>query len=138
MMHALAYAEQADLSGSAWTIILLALAVIAAAAVLSLVPIGLARRRGNPWTGNLAVGALLWGLIAAGSVIYSLWIQANWKQEWLRRIATGYLDPRDPTGQPAQPWWLWIALAAAYALLVAAAVARRGADGRAAGTPPNP
>ena len=125
MTWALAYAEQADLSGSGWTIVLLDLVVIVAVAILAAVPIGVSRQRGNPWAGNIVVATLLWGFITAGALLYTVWVQTNWQQERLRLIATGYFDPRSQTGAPNRPWWLWIGLGIVYVVLIGAALARR-------------
>jgi hypothetical protein len=128
MTWTLAYAEQSDLSGSGWTIVLLGLAVIVAVAILAAAPIGVARGRGNPWAGNIVVATLLWGLVTGGSLLYTVWVQTNWQQERSRLIATGYFDPRSQMGAPSQPWWLWIGLGVAYAALIGAALSRRPSD----------
>jgi hypothetical protein len=123
MIHLLASAERTDLSGSDWIIILLMLGIIAAAAVATLVPIGIARHRRLRLAGLIAVGAMLWGLAAAGSAIQTAIAEFNWSRERLRLIQTGYYDPNDTSGAPARPRVLWAALSGVYVALLVGSLA---------------
>jgi hypothetical protein len=118
-----AYAEPRDLSASGWLLILECCGVMVSAAVLAIAPMALAalRRHGRQEIVNtIAVG---WGLAAAGNALWWTIAEFNWKKEWLLRIMTGYLDPRDTTGAPPWSWTLWTILAVVYGVLFAVALA---------------
>jgi hypothetical protein len=119
----LASAERTSLSAEQWAMIFIGLLVVGAVAVLTLVPIGLARRRRPGRTEAITVAALFWGLASVWSVIQFLLAKIQWSQEYILLIKTGYYDPADTTGAPAWPWRLWGALAVAFCVLVAFSLA---------------
>ena len=114
----LAYAEPTDFSGGQWSTILGGLAVIGAIGVMAIVIIALARHHRHPRQDAITVLALLWGLATAGSAIHFLLAWTKWKKNYLILIKTGYYDPRNLSGAPAWPWYLWGALAVGFAVLV--------------------
>jgi hypothetical protein len=127
----LANAEQTDLSGSGTIIVLIALGVVAAVAVLALVPIVLGRQRersGGPRATGIIVGALLWALVTGATV--TLWAASaySWKQEQTRRLMTGYGDPHDVSGAPSRPILLWAFLAGGYVALIVFTQVRKPAQ----------
>ena len=123
----LASAEKTYLSGSELVIVVIALGVIVAAAVVALVPIGIALHRYHPQANGIVAVALLWGVLAAGSVIRTVDAQLTWSKEWLTLVNTGYYDPHDASGAPIWPWLLWIVLAAAYGVLMVYALVAKPA-----------
>jgi hypothetical protein len=113
-----ANAEPADLSASGWLLILECSGVILGVAALVLAPIEIAAGRRPRQREVVKVIAYWWGLVAAWSAVSLTIAEFNWKKEWLLRIMTGYLDPRDTTGAPKWPWTLWAVLAIVYGALL--------------------
>jgi hypothetical protein len=118
MVWSLASAEAADPSASQLVVILISLGAMAGAGLLTLLPMALARRRRHPRPESIVAAAVLWGLLAAGSVLYITIARMQWSKEWLLLVKTGYYDPQDRSGEPALPWLLWALLAIAYAVLL--------------------
>lgn len=114
----LAYAEATDLSGSDWPLILYSALALIVAFVLALVPMIIARRRNHRQTELVLAGALVWALVAAGSVIYALFTNAKWAKENLLLIKSGYYDPATAGAGPGWPWPLWVGLAVIYVALM--------------------
>jgi hypothetical protein len=113
-----AYAEPTDLSSSGWLLILECCGVILGVAVLAIVPMAIAALRWHRQREIVDTIALWWGLAAAGSAVWLTIAEFNWKREWLLRVMTGYLNPRDTTGAPPWPWTLWTILAIVYGALL--------------------
>jgi hypothetical protein len=125
MTSFLASAEQTDLSGSGWFVILTGATVILVVAALTVIPIVLARRHLSRRAEALTVAALFWGLLAAASVVHFWLARMEWSKEYLLLLKTGYYDPSDTSGAPPWPWQMWGALAVAYGALVAFSLSRK-------------
>jgi hypothetical protein len=113
-----AYAEPTDLSSSGWLLILECCGVILGVTGLAIVPMVIAalrRHRQREIVNTIAFG---WGLAAGGRTVWLTIAEFNWKKEWLLRVMTGYLNPRDTTGAPPWPWTLWTILAIVYGALL--------------------
>lgn len=132
MAFSLASAEVTDLSGSGWWIVLIDLGVIAAVAVLALVPMVVARTRFHPRTEGIIAGAFLWGLVTAGSMTYTAITQYQWLRERSLLIKTGYYEPQNDPGAPAWPWGLWVMGLVGYGVLVGYSLSSK----KSAGPPP--
>ena len=113
-MHLLAYAERTDLFSSDWSTILLVVALIIGAVILSVLPFALARHRGHRQSHVILVAMILWGLLAGGSTVLTAMTQVQWSKEQLLLMKTGYYDPASAAGAPAWPWPFWCVLAAGY------------------------
>ena len=124
MTCVLASAEQTGFSDSGWFVILIGLGVFGAAAVLTVIPIVLARRRRSRRAEAITVAAVFWGLVAAASILHFWLAELRWSNEYLLLVKTGYYDPANTSGAPAWPWPLWGVLAAAYGVLVILALSR--------------
>jgi hypothetical protein len=122
MLPLLASAEQTDLSGSGWFVILIGAVVIVAVAAMTVIPIALSRKRRHRRADAITVGAVFWGLLAAASIIHFWLARMQWSKEYLLRVKTGYYDPADTSGAPPWPWQLWGILAVVYGVLIAAAI----------------
>ena len=125
MTFFLASAEQTDLSGSGWFVILIGVFVIVAVAAMTVIPIAVARRRLHRRAEAVTVTAVFWGLLAAASIIHFWLAELRWSQEYLLLIKTGYYDPGDASGAPHWPWVLWGVLAVAYGVLFGLAISRK-------------
>jgi hypothetical protein len=121
MTFLLASAEQTDLSGSGWFVILMGLAVLAAAAALTVIPIAAARGRLHPRAEAITVAAIFWGFLAAASAIRFGLAKLQWSKDFTLMVKTGYYDPANTSAAPPWPWLQWGLLAAAYCVLVAVA-----------------
>jgi hypothetical protein len=132
MAYFLASAERTDLSGSQWSVMLIGLAVLVGVTVLTAVPILMARRRGHRRAEAVTVGAIFWGVLSAGGVLWYCLAKLQWTKAYQTDLMTGYLDPRDMSGEPAFPWRLWVVLAVLFCALLAWAFSAK-ATGR---TPP--
>jgi phosphotransferase system glucose/maltose/N-acetylglucosamine-specific IIC component len=109
----LSYAEGSDTSDSDALLVVIALAILAAVFILIAIPVAMARRRSATAEGVLAI-MILWGLLSAGSVIYSVNASMAWQKEYTRRVMSGYFDPADQSDRPRSPWILWSVLGVAY------------------------
>jgi flagellar basal body-associated protein FliL len=125
MLFLLATAEAADTSNSGILIVLLSVGVTILAAGFALVPMLLARAGRHPQAEVIAAVAILWALLAAGSVVTTSMAQMKWDKERLMRIESGYYDPQDNTDAPAKPWGAWAGLGAGYAVLLVWSVAMK-------------
>ncbi|MDB5357030.1 MAG: hypothetical protein JWN24_3483 [Phycisphaerales bacterium] len=121
----LARAEGPDLSDSSLVLVLTCAGLVLGSAVLSLLPVFIARGRGHRQLETITAVAVLWGLLTAGTLVHASIVQMQWSKEQLLRIQSGYLDPQDTSDAPAKPWRTWTALAAAYCALIAWAFAAR-------------
>lgn len=118
MRSFLAYAESADTSNSSLVIVLSGLCVLAVAAIFAVVPICICWKRHHRQTEPITALIILWGLVAAISVICFINSQMKWSREQMLRIESGYFDPNDRSDAPAVPWGTWGGLATAYTALV--------------------
>jgi hypothetical protein len=90
-----------------------AVAVAATMVVLSTVLAG-KRRYANP-TGLTGV-ATVWGIIAAGSVIYAAMARLSWQKSHSLELQSGYGDWQELP--PPYPWALWGIPAAIYLVVL--------------------
>jgi hypothetical protein len=119
MAQLLAYAETSDSGSINLAKVLAGLFILAACALMVAVVIGVARSRGHRQAEGIMVGAVFWGVIMAGSAMYTASSQYNWSKEYTTRVQSGYYDPRDTSDKPNLPWALWSAMGVGYAALVA-------------------
>jgi hypothetical protein len=63
--------------------------------------------------------AIVWAVLAAGSVGYVVNARINWAKEYTLRVKTGYFDPQDVADAPQWPWVKWGLLAGGYEGLLA-------------------
>src|SRR3954454_15511918 len=103
---------QRDLSEGNWRIILIWTAVLVGACLLAFIPIAIAGLRRHPHGHTILALALLWGLLTAGSVGYTINSNIRAAKEYDLRIKTGFYDPRDQTDATQSPWIFWGVLAA--------------------------
>ena len=114
MMWNLAYAEGGDPSQSNLLLVLIGIGVIIVVCALAFVPVGVAWSRRHKRSDVVMAMAVLWGMVAVGSVISTVAGEMQWSREQVLRMKTGYSDPQDNTGVPTRPWGLWAGLGAAY------------------------
>jgi hypothetical protein len=124
MLQCLAYAEPPDTSDSNLQLVIVSVVVITAAAVLAFVPVFLAWSRRQRRIDVIVALAVVWGLLAAVSVIHATTAQMKWSKEKNLRIQTGYVDPKDDTDAPPLPWLQWFVLGAGYAGVVVKSFAK--------------
>jgi hypothetical protein len=90
---------------------------------LAAVPVLLAKRRGpRGGLGDILAVAVVWGLLTAGTAMYTLVMHVQWSRTYTARLLSGDYDPTAPdiiSDQPKQPWLLWGAEAAGYIGLLA-------------------
>ena len=113
----LAYATSSDNTEANTALILVNLAVIVAAGLLAAVRVGLARARRHRNANVVSGLALLWALVMAGSVASAVSADLAWSRELNSRIMSGYVDPRDKTDAPRDPWPLWGIMVVGYVSL---------------------
>ncbi|MCL2648160.1 MAG: hypothetical protein FWD61_14300 [Phycisphaerales bacterium] len=107
-----------------WQFVLICTGVIVVVAAMVFVPVRMARIRQSRWTEAILAGAMLWGVLMAGSVIYSYMTELRWEKEQAVQIASGYFEPGDASrklGKPGWPWGVWVGLMAGYAGICAGA-----------------
>jgi hypothetical protein len=121
----LAYAEQTDLSGSQWILVLSLLGIFVAIGSLALGPVMLVARRRHRRVEEIATAFFFWALLAVWSGFAVAIAEFEWRKERLVLVESGYYDPRSNEGAPALPWATWAILAAAYAGLVGLALVGR-------------
>jgi hypothetical protein len=129
MAGLLAYADTADSGSINLVKVLAGLAILAGCALLVGVIIGVARSRGHRQADGIMVAAVFWGIIMAGSAMYTAAAQYNWSKEYTTRVQSGYYDPRDTSDKPKLPWLAWSGLAVGYAVLLAWSLAGKAAFG---------
>jgi hypothetical protein len=125
MIPLIANAEQTDLSGSQWLVILICVGVIVVVAALTFVPIAVARSRLYRQADAVTVAALFWGFLTAASVIRFWLARLRWSDELTLRINTGYYDPNNASDAPLWPWLQWGILAVAYGVMVVFTLSRK-------------
>ncbi len=118
MFSALAYAESGDSSTTNLIIVLGGAFVIALVAAMAFVLIVISRSRGHRRAEVIAVAAVFWALIAAGSLLYAGVTQINWSKEHQMRLETGYLDPADTDDAPRLPLGTWTGLGVVYVAML--------------------
>jgi hypothetical protein len=96
-------------------LILISAGVVLVVGILAFIPIRLARSRGSRNPDALLAFVILWGLVLAGSVSYSVMRQMDWNSTYQQRLQSGYGNPDDLSDKPKPPVVLWAALGAAYA-----------------------
>jgi hypothetical protein len=125
----LAYAETADSGSLNLAKILGGLGIVAVAALLAAIVIGVSRSRRHRQAEGIMVATLFWAAITAGSVMYAAAQQLNWSKEYTTRIESGYYDPRDLSDKPKLPVLLWSGLGIAYAALLGWSASQKGDGG---------
>jgi hypothetical protein len=121
-----AFAEAPDNSNTGAVLVLATLGILVAAAVLTSLPIVFARSRRHRHVEIIAALAVLWGFLAAGSIVKTSIDQANWSKERLVRIQSGYYNPNESDGSaPVKPLKTWAGLTGAYAMLMVWSLASR-------------
>ena len=130
MLGWLAYADSGDSSNSNLLIILISVAVLIVVGGLGFVPVAIAWRRRHRYAEVIGAGAVLWGLLAAGSLIYTASARLNWSRERMLRIESGYYDPRDLSDAPKWPWMAWGGLGVGYGVVVTISLARGDGSAR--------
>jgi len=114
----LAYAESPDSGALNLVKVLVGLFILAATALLVAVPIAISRSRRHRQAEAVMVAAFFWGVITAGSAMYTAAARYNWSKEYTTEIESGYYDPGDLSDKPGTPWALLGSVAAAYAGLL--------------------
>jgi hypothetical protein len=121
--HPLAYAETWDYTQTDFVLILFCTAGIAGIAILVGFIVIFAKRNGHPHAGQITTAALFWGLISAGSIVYTTITQLTWAKQNTLDLLSGYGDP-NAVG-PRLPWLAWSMLTAIYGGLLVWMVSTR-------------
>ena len=121
----LANGEKDDITGSNLNFILMCALILFGAALFILLPIVIAHRRGGPWGEAIRAGSILWGIVAAWSMITAATAAWKWAKEQNTLLLSGYYDPATRGDGPKPPWTWWLVLAGVYLVLLALAAARR-------------
>jgi len=109
--------ERSDMSMGGWEFVLVCAGVIVVVAVMVFLPVRMAKRRRE----LILAGALLWGMVMGGSVIYSYMAKLRWDKERAVQVASGYFEPGEVSGRPGWPWGVWAGLMVGYAGICAGA-----------------
>jgi hypothetical protein len=123
MAWPLAYADASDPSQSNLLLVLLGIGVIVVVCALAFAPLGIAWSRRHKRSDVVVALAVLWALVAIGSIVSTMSAEMQWSAEQVLRMKTGYFDPQDRTGAPTRPWRLWAGLGIAYGGLLAGSLA---------------
>jgi len=116
----LAYADSSDQTATNMKIVLICAGILLVVCAVAFVPVAITWSRRHRQTETITGLTVVWGLVAAGSLMYTTTQQINWGQERLKRIYSGYYDPSDSDKDaPKMPWLLWGGLAFGYIGLVA-------------------
>jgi len=140
MMDAiLTYGGRADDPAGSSIVLVLELAlVLGLDALLVAIPIFVARGRGGRIE-SIAAGAVLWGVIAAGTAGSAVIAEFKRARERMTLLLGGYDDPATTGDGPQYPWAWWTLLAALYVLLlVVAALGRRASPAEPTERPEGP
>ncbi len=113
-MFPLAYADASDSTQANFIAVLLCAAGLAVVGGLTGFAILLGKR--NRSHDLLITIAALWGVVSAGTIVYTVMAQLKWSQDHLLDLQSGYGNPRN-VRRPL-PWESWAALAAVYVLLL--------------------
>jgi|GEM_PF-3064026 len=113
--------ERTDMSMGGWEFVLACAGVIVVVAVMVFVPVRMAKKGGRRRE-LVLVGAILWGMVMGGSVIYSYIVKLRWEKERAVQVASGYFEPGEASrAGPGWPWGVWAGLMVGYAGICAAA-----------------
>ncbi|HUO07724.1 MAG TPA: hypothetical protein VM008_05460 [Phycisphaerae bacterium] len=124
----LAYADPADQSDALLVLALESFAVVAAAALVAIVPIMICNARRHPRPDYLFGVCILWALVTVGDLLYLLFARYQWANEYRKLVMSGYYDPANTADAPRPHWMLWLLLGLVYAgLLISAARGQRNA-----------
>jgi hypothetical protein len=115
----LASAAVAPSSNSNAELVLISAGVVLVVAIAGWVPIRLARVRGNKNIEVISAMLVLWGLILAGSISYSIMKQMDWTTTYQQQIQSGYFDPQNTADKPVAPMGLWCGLGIVYVGVIA-------------------
>jgi hypothetical protein len=113
MLFFLAIADSSDRSEFNMEIVLAGMAVAAGVCILGAVPITIARRRKQGSIEGIAAVMVVWGLLTAASVIYTITAHMNYAREYDMRVMQNF-DPRDQSDRPTIPWLWWTASAVGW------------------------
>jgi hypothetical protein len=123
----LGYAEATDTSDPALRGVVICAALVALIGCMAVFPVWLAWWRGHRGWEAIRGVVIVWGLLAAVSVVQVTAAEMKWSREWMIRVRSGYYDPTDDQDRPGMPWGLWGGLGAGYGVIVGwAAVGRAG------------
>ena len=125
MLLPLAYADATDNSSTNLLLILSGAFILAATAALAAVLTFTAKARRPRQSDIITAITLLWALIAAASLLYTVQSQMNWNKEYTLRLESGYLDPKDTADAPKLPWKLWTGLGVTYGATLAWSLSTR-------------
>ena len=114
----LASAPIAPSADSNVELVLISAGVVLVTSVLAFIPIQMARVRHHRNRDAIAAILVLWGLLTAGSISYSIMKQMDWATTYNQRIETGYYDPQDTSDKPTPPVALWSGLGIVYVAMV--------------------
>ena len=121
----LAYADNTDTTNANLKTGLICAGILILVTLIGFVPVAIAWSRRHRRTELITAAALLWGLLAAGSLAVTTVRQLNWSQERQRRIESGYFDPADTSDAPTLPIPLWGGLGLAYVGLIAWGISQK-------------
>jgi hypothetical protein len=79
----------------------------------------LAIMRGRKKRDTLLAAVIIWGMLTAGSISYSVMQQMNWSTSYQQQLMSGYGNPDDLSDKPQPPVVLWSILGFGYALMLA-------------------
>ena len=83
-----------------------------------MIPAMLCWARHHRQTETILAMTVLWALVLAGTVIYSISSQMKWTREQMLRLESGYYDPQDQADAPKKPVTVWAVLGVGYAGLI--------------------
>ena len=118
-MNVLGLMERTDMSMGGWEFVLVCAGVMVVVAGMVFLPVRMARRRRE----LILVGAILWGMLMGGSVIFSYMAKLRWEKERAVQMASGYFVPGSG-GKWEWPWGVWGGLMAGYGGLVISSARR--------------
>ena len=121
----LAYAESTDPTSTNLLMILSGAFILAATAALAAVLTFTAKARRPRQSDIITAITLLWALLTAASLLYTVQSQMNWNKEYTLRLESGYLDPKDTADAPKLPWKLWTGLGVTYGATLAWSLSTR-------------
>jgi len=126
----LASARSVDTSGTNLVLILTCLGIVAASAILALVPYRIALGR-RARTDALLIAIVVWAVVLDGGAISTAIARSKWKDESEPRLETGFYDPSTAdAGKPAWPFGTFAGLTAGYIAIVSWSATSRSREVR--------
>jgi hypothetical protein len=123
-MPLLGNADPGETSDTSILLILVALAVLGGTAILAMIPIIGARKRGGRLASGVAFAGVVWGFATVGLGVGLLFGYAKWSRENSVLMLSGYYDA-STAPVFAWHWGWWGVLAAVYVVLLASTFAGR-------------